>query len=101
MPKEKNSVIHFYYNVSVIISRSLRISPDGEHLASGDRSGNIRIHSLRSFQELYQLEAHDAEVLCLEYTQVNNTRDPSKEKKLLASASRDRLIHVFDVNDVS
>lgn len=41
--------------------------------------------------EMCKVEAHDAEVLCLEYS--NET-----EHKLLASASRDRLIHVFDVN---
>lgn len=42
-----------------------------------------------------KIEAHDAEVLCLEYTQTDS------EQRLLASASRDRLIHVFDVNKVS
>lgn len=41
-----------------------------------------------------KIEAHDAEVLSLEYTQT------STDQKLLASASRDRLIHVFDVNKV-
>lgn len=45
--------------------------------------------------EVLKVEAHDAEVLCLEYT------GKDSEQKLMASASRDRLIHVFDVNDVS
>lgn len=45
-------------------------------------------------KELYKIEAHDAEVLCLEYSQ----NDPSYS--LMASASRDRLIHVFDVKHV-
>lgn len=74
--------------------RSIRISPDGKHLASGDRSGNIRVHETSTMQEVLKVEAHDAEVLSLEYT------GPETEHKLLASASRDRLIHVFDVNNV-
>ncbi|RVE41209.1 hypothetical protein evm_014139 [Chilo suppressalis] len=65
--------------------RCVRVSPDGTHVASGDRSGNIWIHS-SSGSLLHTLEAHDAEVLCLEY---------AASPRLLASASRDRLIHVF------
>lgn len=39
-----------------------------------------------------KIEAHDAEVLCLEYSKECN-------ENLLASASRDRLIHVFNVTE--
>lgn len=46
-------------------------------------------------KEILKIEAHDAEVLCLEYTR------PETEHTLMASASRDRLIHVFDVTRVS
>lgn len=42
-------------------------------------------------RELCKIEAHDSEVLCLEYSSTNLS--------LMASASRDRLIHVFDVKD--
>ena len=69
--------------------RCIRISPDGKHLvrfisrdvclyhafvqlnfqASGDRAGNIRVHELQFMDELCKIEAHDAEVLCLEYSQ--------------------------------
>lgn len=72
--------------------RSIRLSPDGRHLASGDRAGNIRIHDTATMSEKFKIEAHDAEVLCLEYTQ-------NSAQNLLASASRDRLIHVFDVEN--
>ncbi|KAF6208405.1 hypothetical protein GE061_016861 [Apolygus lucorum] len=73
--------------------RALRISPDGKHLASGDRAGNIRVHDTSTLEEVCLIEAHDAEVLCLEYNrQIGG-------KRLLASASRDRLVHVFDVDE--
>ncbi|XP_050452738.1 mitogen-activated protein kinase-binding protein 1 isoform X4 [Cataglyphis hispanica] len=76
--------------------RSIRVSPDGKHLASGDRSGNIRIHDVSSLEELYLIEAHDAEVLCLEYSKFSQYS--INVLRLLASASRDRLIHVFSVD---
>ncbi|XP_063219935.1 mitogen-activated protein kinase-binding protein 1 isoform X2 [Bacillus rossius redtenbacheri] len=71
--------------------RSLCISPDGQHLATGDRMGNIRIHNLNNMQELCFIEAHDAEVLTLQYSR------PECGHRLLASASRDRLLHIFNV----
>ncbi|GAB1607476.1 WD repeat-containing protein 62-like [Argonauta hians] len=71
--------------------RSIKISPDGQCLASGDRMGNIRIYDLAEMIETKAIEAHDAEVLSLEYSPLHT------EPRLLATASRDRLIHIFDV----
>lgn len=71
--------------------RVLEISPDGQHLAAGDRSGNLRIFGLQFMDELMKIEAHDSEVLCLAFSP-NETG-----LHLLASASRDRLIHIFDM----
>ena len=74
--------------------RSVCISPDGEEVASGDRSGNVRIHRTSDFSLCSLQEAHESEVLCLSYNQESSS--PSSEKTmLLASGSRDRLIHVF------
>lgn len=70
--------------------RSVCISPNGQHLASGDRMGTLRVHELQSLSEMVKVEAHDSEILCLEYSK------PDTGLKLLASASRDRLIHVLD-----
>ncbi|XP_067847321.1 mitogen-activated protein kinase-binding protein 1 isoform X2 [Heptranchias perlo] len=76
--------------------RTLCVSPDGQHIASGDRAGTLRVHELQLLGELLQVEAHDSEILCLEYSK------PETGMKLLASASRDRLIHVLDAeNDYS
>ncbi|XP_026514643.1 WD repeat-containing protein 62 isoform X2 [Terrapene carolina triunguis] len=72
--------------------RVMQVSPDGQHLASGDRGGNLRIHELQFMQEVVKVEAHDSEVLCLEYSK------PETGMALLASASRDRLIHVLNVD---
>ncbi|XP_056261506.1 mitogen-activated protein kinase-binding protein 1-like isoform X2 [Seriola aureovittata] len=73
--------------------RTICVSPDGKHLASGDRNGMLRVHDLSSMEEILKVEAHDAEILCLEYS------DPGTGLKLLATASRDRLIHVLDAED--
>ncbi|XP_073726086.1 mitogen-activated protein kinase-binding protein 1 isoform X2 [Misgurnus anguillicaudatus] len=72
--------------------RTLCVSPDGLHLASGDRNGTLRIHDLESMEEILDVQAHDAEILCLEYSK------PETGLKLLATASRDRLIHVLDAD---
>ncbi|XP_051723253.1 mitogen-activated protein kinase-binding protein 1 isoform X2 [Ctenopharyngodon idella] len=70
--------------------RTMCVSPDGLHLASGDRNGTLRIHDLESMEEIMDVQAHDSEILCLEYSK------PETGLKLLATASRDRLIHVLD-----
>ncbi|XP_061757033.1 mitogen-activated protein kinase-binding protein 1-like isoform X4 [Nerophis ophidion] len=70
--------------------RTICVSPDGKHLASGDRNGLLRVHDLSTMQELLKVEAHDAEILCLEYSK------PETGLQLLATASRDRLIHILD-----
>ncbi|XP_029568858.1 mitogen-activated protein kinase-binding protein 1 isoform X2 [Salmo trutta] len=70
--------------------RTMCVSPDGQHLASGDRTGTLRIHDLESMGEILNVQAHDSEILCLEYSK------PETGLKLLATASRDRLIHVLD-----
>ncbi|CAF89697.1 unnamed protein product, partial [Tetraodon nigroviridis] len=70
--------------------RTLRVCPDGQHLASGDRVGVLRIHSLDTMEEILNVQAHDSEILCLEFSQ------PDTGLRLLATAGRDRLIHVLD-----
>ncbi|KAM9468830.1 WD repeat-containing protein 62 [Clarias gariepinus] len=72
--------------------RVLAISPDGQHLATGDRSGNLRVYGLQFMDELLRIEAHDSEILCLAYSPTETG------VHLLASAGRDRLIHLFNMD---
>ncbi|KAF4100003.1 hypothetical protein G5714_020129 [Onychostoma macrolepis] len=73
--------------------RTICVSPDGRHLASGDRNGTLRIHDLTCMKELVKAEVHDSEIMCLEYSK------PASGMNLLATASRDRLIHVLDAEE--
>ncbi|XP_053344431.1 mitogen-activated protein kinase-binding protein 1-like [Clarias gariepinus] len=73
--------------------RSICVSPDGKHLASGHQNGTLRIHDLNTMEEVLKAEVHDSEILCLEYSK------PETGMKLLATAGRDRLIHVLDVEE--
>ncbi|XP_065055978.1 mitogen-activated protein kinase-binding protein 1-like isoform X2 [Rhopilema esculentum] len=72
--------------------RCLQISPDGQLLAAGDRSGNLRVYDLQFVDEIMKIEAHEAEILCVEFS------DPKSGYRLLATSSRDRLIHIFDID---
>ena len=69
--------------------RCVRVSPDGRHLVSGDRAGNIRVVTTRNFATLCKIEAHDSEVMSLDFG----------GDLYLATASRDRLIHLFDAKN--
>jgi len=69
--------------------KCVKVSPDECFLASGDRSGNIRVHNVKNFSEICKIEAHDAEIMSLRFG----------ADRYLASASRDRLVHMFDVDN--
>lgn len=73
-------------------ARCIKISPQGRHLATGDRNGNLRIYDLSTLDSICMIEAHMAEVLDLQYS------PPESGRSLLASSSRDRLIHIFDAS---
>ncbi|KAH9260501.1 hypothetical protein BASA82_001162 [Batrachochytrium salamandrivorans] len=65
-------------------------------LAVGDRYGVIRVYECPLFQEIATLQGHNAEVMALDFSTPG-----SNMPMLLASASRDRLIHVFDASTCS
>ncbi|KAI8968888.1 hypothetical protein BDF20DRAFT_826852, partial [Mycotypha africana] len=74
--------------------RSVKISSDGSIIASGDRSGNLRVHDMRTWKLLNFQEAHDSEILSIDLTTSENDECPN----LIATASRDRMIHIFDIS---
>ncbi|KAG0270951.1 mitogen-activated protein kinase binding protein 1 [Linnemannia exigua] len=73
--------------------RTVKISPCGKLLASGDKGGNLRVHSLSTLEKLTYQEAHDTEILAIDFTDSGAQDSPL----LIATAGRDRLLHVFDV----
>ena len=54
--------------VPKIGGRCMKINPDGLSVAIGDRNGNIRIFNLETFQQIALVEAHDSEVLSVDYS---------------------------------
>src|SRR5690348_13901837 len=54
--------------VPKIGGRCMKINPDGLSLAIGDRNGNIRILNMEIFQQITLIEAHDSEVLSVDYS---------------------------------
>lgn len=75
--------------------KCIRSSPDGQYLVAGDTFGTLYIFSLKSFELIKKVEAHDQEVSCLDFTPMND----AGLDLLLASGSRDRYIHVFNVQE--
>ena len=46
------------------------MSPDGKHVACGDWTGNIRVHDVKTLDEIQCIQAHESEVLCLDYSPI-------------------------------
>jgi mitogen-activated protein kinase binding protein 1 len=95
---------------SVTTPRSLAIHPNGRHCACGDKAGRLRVYDLLAMVEVLNTQAHAAEILTLQYsppmqptstdvwtTDVDNMY-PDPPMVLLATAGRDRLVHVFDAS---
>lgn len=54
-----------------------------------------RVHAMSTFQQTTYQEAHDTEILAIDFTNPSDKGTPY----LVATAGRDRLLHVFDVLD--
>lgn len=72
--------------------RCIQFHPEGIHLAIGDRLGNLKIYDLQFMDKIHDIMAHDAEILSIEYSPLIDNYP-----LWLATGSRDRLVHLFDV----
>ena len=93
--------------------RALAVHPFAHELACGDKMGTLKIFNLHSMQEVSHTPAHAAEILTLSYSPAMvysndeqawilkdaGSGEEEKEVVLLATAGRDRLVHVFDASD--
>lgn len=101
--------------------RALAVHPSGRQLTCGDRSGMLRVFDLATMEQKHCTQAHTAELLTLHYSPYmtaptarseelddNVTRRGVESGKgseggeqivLLASAGRDRLVHVFNASN--
>ncbi len=73
--------------------RCIRISSDGETVASGDRQGNLRIHDLHSLSCVQFKEAHDAEILSLDYSRSLGNHQSLEEKAAIPYKRKSFLSH--------
>uniref|UniRef100_A0A0R3RVR6 WD_REPEATS_REGION domain-containing protein n=1 Tax=Elaeophora elaphi TaxID=1147741 RepID=A0A0R3RVR6_9BILA len=71
--------------------KSLKVSPDGKHLAAGSRDGNLSVYDLTipTMDMIAFFEAHESDIMCVEYSDLQT-------RYLLATGSRDRMVHLFD-----
>jgi len=82
--------------VSAAGLRCLAISPDGSQLVCGDHTGTLNVLDLADLKLLHTVQAHDGEVMRLCFTA---THAVDKKECLLASAGRDRVIHLLRPKD--
>lgn len=71
--------------------KCLKPSPDGRHIACGDVTGRVAIYDTESSDEINQFQAHEQEVVSLDYCPFVNDNGAY----ILASGSRDRHTHFY------
>jgi hypothetical protein len=82
--------------------RCMRLSPDGRLLAAGDLAGNVHVFSTADTRLLLVQEAHDGEVLCLDFSDPplpGSGASTSMGRGLAVSGGRDGLLHVYAARD--
>ena len=70
----------------------LRFSPDGNHLAAGDRAGTLRIYDSRTNELICKRTTPDTEFVALDYS-------PCPEENggyILAAGSKEGYVHVYN-----
>lgn len=96
--------------------RCITLTPSEGHIATGDKDGAIRIYDTNSLANISSFDAHEGEVLSLDFSSPPSTNGETSGL-FLASASRDRyalcticfqansfisrLIHIFECKEDS
>jgi WD40 repeat protein len=98
----------------VCAPRAIALHPQGNRVVSGDKLGKLSLIDLDAMRVEVDFHAHSAEILTLSFSPIlkklndnswviasdsdykERERQPGSIMVLLASAGRDRLIHVFD-----
>ena len=95
--------------------RALAVHPLCRQVACGDRQGILRVFDLKSMTQVKETRAHEAEILTLSYSPALHEATPGADGEavwtsmdadqrqqdglvMLASAGRDRLVHIFDAS---
>lgn len=73
--------------------------PSGKEIVCGDRQGVLRAYDISTMHLITSVQAHEAEILTLCFSPYSLTQAP--DMVLLASAGRDRLIHIYDATESS
>jgi WD40 repeat protein len=60
-------------------------------LAVGDMEGNFKIYDLNNHNILYTISAHNSEITTMDFIDFD-------DNLILATGSKDKLIHIFDAN---
>ena len=79
-------LIHCASHPTDDVFRSVAAHPDRSGVAVGDNKGRIMIFDVNSLSYNKLVNAHDSEVMSLDFS----------ASGLMASASRDNLVHIFD-----
>ncbi|BFZ23498.1 hypothetical protein BsWGS_26537 [Bradybaena similaris] len=85
-PREGSFVRHGKQSFSAVA-----VCPDGLHIATGNQHGRVCIYDTNTMNVMTTMLAHESEVTALGYS-------ITKRYKVLASGSRDRMIHVMDAS---
>eukprot|EP00828_Plagiopyla_frontata_P007889 TRINITY_DN13827_c0_g1_i2.p1 TRINITY_DN13827_c0_g1~~TRINITY_DN13827_c0_g1_i2.p1 ORF type:complete len:627 (+),score=118.11 TRINITY_DN13827_c0_g1_i2:301-2181(+) len=75
--------------------KSVKFDNSGIYLALGLSDGNLQVYEVSNEKMKAEISAHDNEILSIDFTFLGQ----SLQKRVIATGSRDRLIHIFVFQD--
>ncbi|CAK9113574.1 WD repeat-containing protein 62, partial [Durusdinium trenchii] len=80
-------------------ARCVSVNPKGNLVAAGDKGGGVTVFDLATSKAAFrEATLHSAEVMSIVFSPLMTFGTDTKPVQLMATASRDRLVHVFDVS---